>query len=216
MATECISRLGCFTRIARGMSLIFLSAACGGRVVHEDDLGSGIPGLPVNGSNHGDSDAVQDRSLCEDSTPDAASACGSNGLLCTYGNSARFDCRTTAFCESKAWVVETECDEPPEGYCPDPRPSDGQTCEYYWLAPPCLYDNIWCSCVNCPDGQCDSSRWECIDAVEGNGCPVSAPNLGDSCDSQGLSCRFGDPCNGGISQICRNGYWDTTGVSCEL
>jgi hypothetical protein len=153
-----------------------------------------------------------DLSNCPDTPPSIGASCEAFPLLCSYGDSQIAGCRTYLQCRDQASTWEpaiwpTSCVQVPPSKCPATVPSG--LCPIndteFWNAP-CVYPaGVYC--------YCEAEGWDCRPAPS-SGCPESTPNFGDTCDSQGLRCKYGDPCRGGGVMICRTGYWQPVGVSC--
>lgn len=135
---------------------------------------------------------------CPASLPSEGTSCAGY-VLCTYGSSESFECRTFRECIGGVWQTpQTHC---VTEACPLLRPSKSESCvltgNSETNAGACVYSGEFCYCTLCPNGVCqDQPTWDCR-APTAKGCPDIQPNLGDSCEDQGKSCVYGDPCRGG-------------------
>lgn len=187
---------------------------------------------PVELGSDGDGSGSQAHSSCPREEPHPGDACSGEGT-CTYGTSARVDCRKSYRCTGSWTDVSAPCDEPPTGYCPKEVPSASTVCEptnYDGSTPSlgsgaeCEYEGVVCYCYSCalavfagPD--CDDQgvpHWTCIAPPKEEGCPPVAPNLGSSCSAPGAICDYGNHCDAsGASRLCRNGIWEIAERPCE-
>ena len=160
------------------------------------------------------------------SSPVVDSACPSNapggeacvtGLSCTYGDDLRARCRTRFKCVGAAWASTLavcapliSCDQVPEGF-----PKQGDACTT--VGEDCTlangaYGTVYCRCDACTGTQC-AKTWEC--AGPPTGCPLLLPNDGQPCDTDGLSCMYGN-CSmaNGLQVACTKKVWNWSEVAC--
>jgi hypothetical protein len=79
----------------------------------------------------------------------------------------------------------------------------------------CLYreegePDVQCGCVMCELEECmpEPIQWYCATGAEQPGCPVDAPEFGQACDSEGLTCIYGSlQLQTLIRRECTNGMW---------
>ncbi len=155
---------------------------------------------------------------CPFSEPRQGQACGDGYLLCTYGDSPRFDCRAVLECIEGKWESRpTTCDAVK---CPAAIPTKDVVCKLINdpredQRAPCAYRRTLCYCSSCPFGDCQSQQgWECTEQTDRE-CPGIQPNQGDACDDQGKGCSYGYPCEGGGQWICRRGAWFRVLEECD-
>ncbi len=79
----------------------------------------------------------------------------------------------------------------------------------------CGYANMACTCTNCgppyPVQMCSGApTWHCAGAPVSvdMGCPSPIANLGTSCSTEGLLCRY--DCEGTLARTCTGGLWVST------
>lgn len=167
---------------------------------------------------------VPDLSHCPASEPEDQSPCAPDGLVCTYGGAPRAECRSRADCPSGQWKIQSgTCVEPPEDYCVAIQPGDacvplaldGSEAPYGNGQIACVTaDNAYCNCVYCPQDCQSGYAWECMPPPDPASCPPLLPNIGAPCETQGVTCAYGDACHGGGTRVCRNGVWYPRSVSC--
>jgi hypothetical protein len=160
---------------------------------------------------------------CPNTPPANGSACSSNGLGCSYGDDARFGCRTQAVCNSdtgkKRWEVETAaCPEPPPS-CPVSEPKSAAKCNGKDLGLTCVYSNHAYTCTPCSGTLCfQENTWSETDVDAA--CPTAVPNLGSACSTPHLFCNYNVcaddqiPPNQwayGIGERCEQGQWQFYG-----
>jgi len=211
-----------------------LLAGCGGSVTSS---GGGEPGF-ANGDRDGDASAnpkgadprlTGDRAVptapprCPGSKPADGDSCDEEGLGCTYGDSPVWSCRSSAKCLSGSWSIDSpNCGE--TAVC-RAEVKAGEPCEAASMsrASACGHLDSLCACYTCnrfsPEyDSCllgNGSTWQCWKAPEDLDCPLTPPNLGDGCSSQGKSCTYGDACDpSGLIVLCRLGEWEKSGISC--
>jgi hypothetical protein len=138
------------------------------------------------------------------------------GLVCSYGDSVRVDCRDVWTCSAGIWDMgKTDCPMPPTGTCGSSAPADGTTCSTQGDL--CTYGDTLCLCSECPGGPCMAPppKWTCSGPPTTAGCPPIAPNEGSACSMDGLMCTYGFPCGGsGANAVCSGGSWAWQGVGC--
>ncbi len=201
--------------------LLTAGPGCGGQARSGEEGAVAPPGLPVSEPLEKPS---TDYAQCPEEPPPDGEACAESGLQCTYGEAERVDCRTKARCVTGKWTISSgqTCSQPEAGDCPAEQPLPGDPCQirvenhFGDSSIPCVYSSeTACVCRSCPEGRCvDGPGWQC-EAPPAASCPRLAPNLGDECDNPGRSCSYGDPCLGGGSFICRQGYWHDGGAGCD-
>lgn len=163
---------------------------------------------------------------CPDLEPEAEDACDHEDVVCSYGDSPRFDCRNSYACQGGTWVVSKgECRQPQADYCPDDVPI-GQSCVataetgdviQRGAGAPCEYGDTVCLCYGCASRTCQNgmSTWECSEPPALVSCPVAPPNLGTACEVDLLECGYGDACQpSGLAVLCRLGAWERVGGPC--
>ena len=162
---------------------------------------------------------------CPADLPTAGSACDGNTSQCSWGTSARLDCRTTGVCYQGVWSVDG-----PRDYCSAPAPAACPTtatigtCSDTSLV--CYYPSssgALCSCVPCtcnpgppgpPCAQCNGQPmgtpvWFCNAApTTTSPCPSTIPNQGSACDTANMACPS-SACNQAIA-VCTAGVWKWT------
>jgi hypothetical protein len=162
----------------------------------------------------GGSTAVADTACPTD--PPGTEAC-LPGLSCTYGDDLRAQCRSRFRCVEAVWSSTVakcadliSCDQVPEGF-----PKQGDACTT--VGEDCTLDNgtfgkVYCRCDACTGASC-TKNWEC----EGppTGCPIVVPNDGQPCDTNGVSCLYGN-CSmaNGLQVDCTNKIWRWSVVAC--
>lgn len=178
-------------------------------------------GSGAGGSASGPRAVPLPRPSCPEDEPEEGSDCSQEALRCSYGSSARPDCRPTYACTGGAWKATevftnaSACTEAPPAQCPDSLPEDGAACAT-GSGIPCEYGSTLCYCPtlcgpaspnHCPNGK---NHWHCYDPPEDPECPELPPNLGEGCAQQGVECYYGDPCSqsSGRSFFCREGVWE--------
>ena len=166
--------------------------------------------------------------VCPATAPEAGAPCAGQ-IGCSYGDSARPDCRDVFVCSTEgspsgafAWRrTRGACPAAPVGFCPAGLPAEGSECSPIDdpnKRVPCAYaGDILCSCpCRSLGNRCARpERWVCVKPPTTPGCPAVAPNWGASCPVQGVQCRYGDPCGGGGAvAFCRAGVWEQGNASC--
>ncbi|HYQ01825.1 MAG TPA: hypothetical protein VER96_24295 [Polyangiaceae bacterium] len=148
---------------------------------------------------------------CPALAPSTGQSCTSDGLQCQYGIDPRRACRPLATCQSGSWMVKegtlAACPELAEADCPasmgqlaDQRCAQGAVN----AGPYCAYNDVTCVCdpENC-DATGTDCAWFCDKPLADANCPWGQPNIGTSCASEGLVCRY-TTC---ADHHCTNGYW---------
>jgi len=146
---------------------------------------------------------------CPAMQPNGDEPCATEGLLCTYGDLARTECRSRAECiNGKFQVILAKCAVPADGVCtampsPDlqcPNEAEGAVCDYP--------DGTICVCSSCSLGPCGAPPPHFYCAPPPMGCPSIAPNAGTPCPTNGQKCTYGFPCGpSGVEAECKNGFW---------
>ncbi len=152
--------------------------------------------------------------LCPNDQPADAGSCSTPGIMCSYGNDPRPQCRTMVGCDptSGTWTTShancpglVSCPAP--GGSPDGLPcvSDGAECS----------DNVTlsiCLCSSCPGGGiCPTPAppplWTCWRPPP-SPCPTGLPNQGAACFSTAQNCFYGS-CETGmvVSVSCDENVW---------
>jgi hypothetical protein len=191
-----------------GLLVLALSLGCGGRASSPNSrIGAGQQSVA---------------SGCPDVEPGDGTSCTLDGGVCSYGSSARPDCRDLLSCESGTWQSDRAgCPTLPSGYCPQQQPTPSACTA---IADPsmrgdCAYEGgvlCACPCVAAPGtSTCEPSSWVCYGPPTAPGCPSSVPNRGTACSVQGANCVYGNPCDvDGIVLYCRAGVWDLGDAQC--
>ncbi len=183
---------------------------CGGTVTEATtgaggSGGSGSGGTGAGGNGTGGASAV----VCPAMAPNGNEPCAPNGLLCTYGDFARTECRMRAECvDGKFQVILAKCAVPPDGVC-TATPSPGTECSANSEGFVCDYpDGTLCVCSSCSLGPCSPPPPHFFCATPMADCPNVAPNAGTACLNNGQSCTYGFPCGpSGVTTTCENGVW---------
>lgn len=184
---------------------------CGGTVT-EATTGAGGSGGNGGGSGSGSAGAGAGGAaavVCPAMLPNADDACSPNGLLCTYGDFSRTECRSRAECiDGKFQVLLAKCAVPPDGVC-TAMPAPGMQCPNDGEGAVCDYpDGTLCVCSSCSLGPCAPPPPHFSCATPTAGCPNVAPNAGTACPNNGQSCTYGFPCGpSGVITTCENGVW---------
>jgi hypothetical protein len=157
-------------------------------------------------------------SPCLSVAPAAGTACSDPSLVCSWGDDARFGCRTVEACDSGAWKsVGLSCTKAAP-VCPAASPGlDGglASCTSADLGLTCVYDHEAFTCAPCTGNVCfGENRW--LSAALPNACPATEPNYGEECSvAAGTECNFNVCANGGADNIgaamtCTEGFWKAT------
>jgi hypothetical protein len=244
MLAASIAWSACGGRVTVGMAPESDHSGTGGTASSEGEAGSADPrgfseggaglvdsGRPFKGEAGAAGSAVPlSRPACPEQEPAAGTDCGLEGIECSYGSSVVWMCRHLATCWHYSWqVIRNPCPQPPEGFCPEAPPTDGQECTpdpaitpievarvLLWAT--CVYDGgVACECFSwCGDVASCPFRWECFGPPDDPDCPLVVPNLGQGCATEGTECNYGDPCKTGERVICRDGLWQRAGYPCPL
>jgi hypothetical protein len=143
-------------------------------------------------------------SPCPPTAPTHGSACTRNGLQCQYGADPRVDCKTLATCQGSKWNVST----PSAGTCPGtptcPATEPTGSCSFPGTV--CGYGDVSCDCSCGPlCGPSGNGYWACTKVTAG--CPTTPANAGNTCTSNGLTCRY--QCGPEGARSCTAGLWTT-------
>ncbi len=224
----CLAGAG-YVRKRRSRRQVFLAScwlgwglvACGGSTHRDQDssIGSlaGAAGMPPS---------TPDQTPCTDVAPSVGDRCASEGWICSYGDSPRFDCKDLYTCTTGRWnLTDGSCARAPSGYCPAQKPA-GQPCTALdengsgvsrGAGAACTYASSVCLCYGCTSRMCDhgQSTWECSEPPATAGCPPTPPNLGAACAAESLECTYGDACQAsGHVVACERGVWAAAGPLC--
>lgn len=163
---------------------------------------------------------------CPVEEPEDDAACSSLTQECEYGLDPRPLCRTVRVCTSEGWV--RKCEVPGEPSCVDDCPAVASSdCpetpnleELFELCDipeglACVTDDaqgqpVQCGCVHCEIEDCmaEPFEWYCSTGAEQPDCPEVAPQFGQACDTEGLSCVYGSvKLQTLMRRECRNGIW---------
>lgn len=172
----------------------------------------------TNGSNPRTEGPPPDLTRCPAVEPALGDACEPGGIVCTYGDDVRIDCRHARKCAGGVWIQDEsreDCRPAPGGYCPSAVPSgactpvsyDGQVIDSNGQAVCAYPDGTTCVCNLCETEGCEGPAWDCASPPITVDCPSSAPNLGAACSTPGVACDYGFPCQGGGSFVCKGTVW---------
>jgi hypothetical protein len=166
-----------------------------------------------------------DLSQCPGTEPVIGASCAAEGVVCTYGDSVRVDCRRARGCVMGTWIMDPseDCRQPPANYCPAQVPADscsavtwtGMTIPTNGQAVCAYPDGTSCVCNICQGLGCSGQAWLCVSPPTNPACPAIAPNLGAKCPSQGLECDYGICGQGGGQFICRKTVWYPLRTGCQ-
>jgi len=223
------------TRIAGTLVVLWVAQACGGTTSSPPERGSTVtppgetsgetsgrqPGAPESGlptSAPHSSGAPPDLTQCPAEEPALDTDCPAEGIVCTYGDGVRVDCRHARRCTSSTWVVDDnveDCHPVPAAYCPASIPEgpctpvtwDGQAIDSSGQAVCDYAGGTTCVCNLCRTEGCGGPAWECATPPANPQCPPVAPNLGQPCTTSGVACKYGFPCQGGGNFVCKTGVW---------
>jgi hypothetical protein len=188
---------------------------CGGLAAtkNNDDSGAMASGDAKPVADHiSEAEGPPPSSSCPSTPPAAGMACADDGQICGWGDDVRGDmCRTRASCTSGLWQVTS----PNAQACPPlqaigmcPAGSIG-TCTISQICT--REDGLFCRCTNCPptEGLCPAgeSTWYCPPAPSAPGCPVSEPNFGTGCETEGAICQYFLYACGQPARVCSGGQW---------
>ncbi len=188
-----------FTATIMNLALVALWGGCGSTVT---DGGGGVGGTAGAGGN-------SSTFVCPAILPNSDEACAGEGVLCTYGDLARTECRSRAECiNGKFQILLPKCAVPADGICA-PMPNPGVECPVDAEAAVCDYpDGTICVCSSCSLGPCGAPPPHFYCATPSADCPMIAPNAGTPCSSEAQSCTYGFPCGpSGVQAVCKNGFW---------
>lgn len=146
---------------------------------------------------------------CPSVMPTSDEPCDREGLLCTYGDLARTECRPRAECINGKFVLAfAKCAVPANGVCPA-MPTVGVECPVDAEGGVCDYaDGTICVCSSCSLGPCAAPPPHFFCAAPPMNCPAVAPNAGTPCGMAGQKCTYGFPCGpSGVEAECKNGFW---------
>ena len=150
------------------------------------------------------------RPECAEDAPKNGQACATENVQCQYGTDPRKACRPVAICKSGMWSVKvgppSACPVLAQVDCPDlPAKLANQRCTPGSVAnsgPYCAYNDVTCAC---DESTCNATdcAWYCDAPLAEPDCPRGQPNLGTSCPSEGLVCKY-TTCE---DHRCVGGYW---------
>jgi hypothetical protein len=154
---------------------------------------------------------------CPAAAPPQGAPCSASDLRCTWGDDARFGCRTEAQCTSAAWQVTQPACPSPEPACPatPPSPPDAgePSCTGAQLGLTCVYDATAYTCAPCSGSLCHAQNlWQTKTLAPG--CPATLPNLGEPCTAAGTACNYNACADDqpvswvlGAAMSCEAGLW---------
>jgi hypothetical protein len=190
------------------------AGACGSSVDSGGQGGSGATGSTTSNGTTGNGTTTTtgtggaSPSGCPADAPTGGPPCAEEGLLCTYGEEQRPECRITASCSGGTWIVSAPpCAVPGPGTCPTAPPPSNDVCPEDGAV--CTYDDgAICECTTCLGGPCGPPPPVWICGAPGPGCPTIAPNAGTACGQEQQSCTYGNPCGiSGVIAVCQDGAW---------
>ncbi len=154
------------------------------------------------------------------STPPQGGPCPELDQLCEYGQQLAPGCRTRVACTQAGWsTAPAACPAPVvpgvDG-CPKAVADAGGSCTQNEAV--CdLGGGASCVCTACAGGPCmGTPRWTCAGAAT-QPCPAIAPNLGQACKTDGLTCTYGASCTSTfMKRRCAAGVWRDEQVPCPL
>lgn len=157
---------------------------------------------------------------CPTEIPAEGSACPSIDLVCEMDDGPIVECRTRVTCTASGWTVAApNCipDPPPDPACPPAEPMGN--CTVGTDPALCIYDtSTLCGCSDCLGGPCGGqAQWICSPAPEAP-CPATAPQLGEPCIDEMLSCVYGSCAVAQVlaGRLCQDGVWVDAPVPCPL
>jgi hypothetical protein len=202
---------------------ILMLVGCGSSKLPQGETGIGGMGgtLGSGGGSSGSGGASGDADNsgeCAASPPADGGSCQAEGLSCSWGDDIRGDgCRTRAVCSAQTWQVTPSPCLPltDVGSCPGD------------LSAACTADSACtkadgnrCRCTECKPNapSCGAvPTWYCPAPTTTVGCPPAQPNLGTSCGTQGLVCRYPQFACGQPDRVCDHGIWTPGDVaSCPM
>lgn len=155
--------------------------------------------------------------LCPGSQPfDGQGCAGLEGKVCEYGNDIRIYCRSNSYCTNGVWAsTETGCPPIDTTGCPANTPASGDLCDLMLDGDICVYGETSCVCSSCLGGPCSNTPLFGCGSPPSAPCPNVAPNYGQPCDQEGISCSYGYMCTStGATRVCQGGVWVDEGVAC--
>jgi len=162
---------------------------------------------------------------CPSSEPAAGTACTSEAIRCSYGDSRAVQCRHLYQCTNSAWQADTSisqrysCDPLPADYCPA-APQHRQPCTIANVGMPCTYGELSCVCSARSPAPGKTGNWLCYGPPANPACPAAAANVGDGCSGNGLACDYdADACTAAptSSLLCVYGSWQQgQGYNCAI
>ncbi len=168
-----------------------------------------------------------DLSQCPSAEPAIGTFCVAEGVVCTYGDAIRVNCRRARGCVMGTWVMDAseDCQQPPPNYCPAQVPTPGACSAMSWTGMTIAGNGQAvcaspagpsCVCNLCQGLGCTGHTWHCFPPPTNPVCPPIAPNLGAKCTSQALECDYGTACQGGGQFICRKTVWYPLRTGCPV
>ena len=151
--------------------------------------------------------------------PPTGGACGlPNGSVCEYGSDELVSCREHVICSNGQWSF-------PPGACPvlDKAGQNGCLADATGAGSDCATNGQicdmgggqLCECGACFGGPCmTKTTWACS-GPPGQGCPALAPDTGQPCATDGLTCNYGVGCSFSSAQrSCVGGVWVDQPLAC--
>jgi hypothetical protein len=173
--------------------------------------GTGGANTGGGGSHSGGSGGqVVDR--CPPQVPDESQRC-EDGLVCSYGEDPRVECRPLYTCQDGTWLGSSvTC--VPWNDCADLLSAGDVACGELGLE--CWTGDLGmqCVCLQCSGSSCANElEWTCADAPL-EPCPTTPPDLGQPCNEAQV-CRYG-VCGASsyVSAQCVSGAWDWSQAGC--
>lgn len=160
---------------------------------------------------------------CPTSPPTLAGSCDPTvNDKCSYGHLAAV-CRDIYECVDGSWQSTWEARNCEVEVCPA-DPPHGEPCtigEEVGREVPCAYEGgVSCYCDVAFGFPGETGSWLCFTPPPSADCPLELPNLGDGCETHGVSCRYGYSSAGCYSGpystvFCYQGRWEVgLDVSC--
>jgi hypothetical protein len=201
-----------------------VSIPSGGGGSSSGGSGSGSGGSSGGGGASGSSSGGTSAS-CPATPPANGSSCTSPSVTCEYGGDPDSQCNTIAMCieVTGRW---SRTDPPSGGACPTSPPgtngcpssysavSIGQGCT---SSAECAYPQGRCACTPQQGGPVEiedaGSTWGCT--APSAGCPLTRPQAGSSCNTDGEYCDYGT-CTlpGGTGMTCTQRVWNIEPGAC--
>ncbi len=160
------------------------------------------------------------KAACPSSIPKDGAPCGALETdECEYGDNVNIGCRIHAQCMKGKWVVGlTGCPPTPgpgQAGCPNDTSVDGSTCASDGLL--CdMGGGASCLCAQCVGPCSTEAGWHCAKPPT-SPCAKTAPNVGQPCTEEGLSCAYGVACSQtGATRVCKGGLWHDETLACPL